>query len=148
MFSALSANDRLAAIAAIVVVITGLVSLFWRWGALMFVPTLAALAVLFILFQARLAPNVKLPMPKGVLMVGLGGLAAIVWILVTFQWLGYIMEFLVSIDVLQFFVGLIASLVLTFAGWRAYQAEKGTAPAASPPAAHPPAAPPPAPPSA
>lgn len=141
MFSALSANDRLAAIAAVIVTITGLVSLFWAWGALMIVPTLAALAVLFIVFQARLAPNAKLPMARGVLLLALGAIAALVWILVMFQWLGYITDNLVTIDTIQFLVGLVASIVLAFAGWRAYQADSGTS-AATPPA--PPAAPPPA----
>ena len=145
MFNSLSANDRLAAIAAIIVTITGIVSLFWRWGALMFVPTLAALAVLFIIFQARLAPNVKLPMPRGVLLLGLGAIAALVWILVMFQWLGYITDNLATIDTIQFLVGLVASVVLAFAGWRAYQADSGTSTASPPaPPAPPPAAPPPA----
>jgi len=45
-----------------------------------------------------------------------------------------------TIDTIQFFIGLAASLVMAFAGWRAYQADKGM-PAASPP-------PPPAPPTA
>ncbi len=145
MFSALSANDRLAAIAAIIVTITGVVSLFWRWGGLMFVPTLAALAVLFVIFQARLAPNVKLPIPRGALLFGAGAIAAVVWVLVTFQWLGYITDNLVSIDVIQFFVGLAAAVVLAFAGWRAYQSGEGASAAAPPPA---PPAPPAAPPSA
>jgi hypothetical protein len=140
MFSALSANDRLAAMAAIIVAVTGIVSLFWRWGALMFVPTLAALAVLFIIFQARLAPNVKLPMTRGVLLLGLGGIAALVWLLVMFQWLDYITDNLATIDTIQFLVGLVAAVVLAFAGWRAYLADSGTA-AVAPPA--PPAAPPP-----
>jgi hypothetical protein len=145
MFSALSANDRLAAIAAIIVTITGVVSLFWRWGALMLVPTLAALAVLVIIFQARLAPNAKLPMARGVLLLGLGAIAALIWVLVMFQWLGYITDNLVTIDTIQFLVGLVASIVLAFAGWRAYQADSGTS-AVAPPA--PPAPPPAEPPSA
>jgi hypothetical protein len=141
MFSALSANDRLAAIAALIVTITAVISLAWAWGILMVVPLLAAIGVLAIIFQARAAPNVKLPMPKGMLVLALGGVAALVWVLVTFQWLGYITENLLTIDTIQFLVGLVASVVLALAGWRAYQAESGTS-AAAPPA--PPAAPPPA----
>lgn len=142
--SALSANDRLAAIAAIIVAVTGVVSLFWEWGALMIVPILAALGALFILFQARLAPNAKLPMGRGVLLLGLGAIAALVWVLVMLQWLGYITENLVNIDTIQFLVGLVASVVLAFAGWRAYQADSGTSTAAPPAPPAPPAAPPPA----
>jgi hypothetical protein len=143
-FSALSGNDRTAAVAALIVVITGVVSIVWRWGFLMVIPLLAGLLVLFVLFQGRIAPNVKLPATKGMLILGAGAAAALFWILVALQWLGYITDNLVSIDVIQFFVGLAASIVLLLAGWRAYQAEGGAAPAAPPPAAPPPAAPPPA----
>jgi hypothetical protein len=141
MFSALSGNDRTAAVAALIVVITGVISLAWRWGFLMFIPLLAGLLVLFVLFQARVAPTVKLPASKGMILLGAGAAAALFWILVAFQWLGYITDNVASIDVLQFFVGLVASIVLLFAGWRAYQADSGAAPAAPPPAP-PPADPP------
>jgi uncharacterized membrane protein len=107
----------------------------------MFIPLLAGALVLFVLFQGRLAPTMKLPASKGMILLGAGAAAALFWILVAFQWLGYITDNLASIDVIQFFVGLVASLVLLFAGWRAYQADSG--PAAAPPPA-PPAAPPPA----
>jgi hypothetical protein len=75
------------------------------------------------------------------ILLGAGAAAALFWILVAFQWLGYITDNIASIDVLQFFVGLVASIVLLFAGWRAYQADSGPAPAAPPPAP-PPADPP------
>jgi hypothetical protein len=145
-FSALTGNDRTAAIAAVIVIITGVISLAWRWGFLMFLPLLAGLVVLFVLFQTQVAPNTKLPMSKGMTMLIAGGAAALFWVLVTLQWLGYISENFASIDVIQFLVGLVASIVLLFAGFRAYQAESGAAPAAPPPA--PPAEPPAAPPSA
>jgi hypothetical protein len=143
-FSALSGNDRTAAVAALIVVITGVISLAWRWGFLMFIPLLAGLLVLFVLFQGRIAPNMKLAASKGMLLLGAGAAAALFWVLVAFQWLDYITDNLASIDVIQFFVGLIASIVLLFAGWRAYQSDSGPAPAGPPPAAPPPAAPPPA----
>jgi hypothetical protein len=130
----------MAAIAGVVVVITSIISLAWRWGFLMFLPLLAGLVVLFVIFQARVAPNVKLPMTRGFLLLAAGGAAALFWAFVTLQWLGYIVDHLVSVDVIQFFVGLVASLVLAFAGWRAYQAEQGTAPAAPPAPPAPPAA--------
>jgi hypothetical protein len=140
MFSALSGNDRTAAVAALIVVITGVISLAWRWGFLMFIPLLAGALVLFVLFQARIAPNVKLPLTKGMLMVGAGAAAALFWIIVTLQWVGYITDNLVSIDVIQFAIGLVASIVLAVAGYRAFQAEGGAA-AASPPTAPPPSPP-------
>lgn len=146
-FSALSGNDRTAAVAAVIVVITALISLVWRWGFLMVIPLLAGLLVLFVLFQARLAPTMRMPASRGMILLGAGAAAALFWVLVALQWLGYITDNVASIDVLQFFVGLVASIVLLFAGWRAYQSDSGAAPAAPPPAP-PPAAPPTEPPSA
>lgn len=136
--SALSANDRLAAIAAIIVTITGVISLAWAWGVLMLLPVLAGLGVLFIVFQSRIAPAMKLPMNRGLLLFALGGIAALIWVVVTFQWIGYILEPpIFTVDTIQFLIGLVGAVLLAFAGWRAYQADAGTA--AAPPA--PPSAP-------
>jgi len=141
MFSALSGNDRMAAVAAVVALVCSVISLVWEWGALMFIPLLAAAGVLFVVFQARVAPNVTIPMARGMLLLVLGGAAALFWLIVTVQWINYILEPpIFTIDTIQFFIGLAASLVMAFAGWRAYQTDKGM-PAASPPA-------PPAPPTA
>jgi hypothetical protein len=146
MFSSLTGNDRTAAIAAVIVIVTAIISLAWRWGFLMVLPLLAGLVVLFVLFQSQVAPNTRLPMARGMILLAAGAAAALFWLVVAIQWLGYIGDNLVSIDVIQFFVGLAASVVLAFAGWRAYQAESATAPAAPsvPPAEPPPAEPPPA----
>lgn len=146
MFSALNANDRMAAIAAVIVVITGVISVANSWGVLMFLPILAGAGVLFIVFQSRVAPTAKLPMTRGTLLLGLGAIAALVWAVVFFQYLGYILTPPILIfDSIQFVIGLVAAFVMAFAGWRAYQAEKGAAPAA-PSSEAPPA--PPAPPAA
>jgi glucan phosphoethanolaminetransferase (alkaline phosphatase superfamily) len=140
MFSALTGNDRTAAVAAVVALITGVISLANAWGVLMVIPILAAIGVLGIVFQANIAPTVKLPMTKGTLLLALGAAAALIWILVTIQWIGYILTPPILVfDSIQFVIGLVAAIVMAFAGWRAYQAEKGTS--AVPPAA-PPAAPP------
>jgi hypothetical protein len=133
MFSALTGNDRTAAVAAVVVLITGVISLANAWGVLMVIPILAAIGVLGIVFQANVAPGVKLPMTKGTLVLALGAAAAVIWILVTIQWIGYILTPpILVLDSIQFIIGLVAAIVMAFAGWRAYQAEKGTA--APPPA--------------
>ncbi len=79
-------------------------------------------------FRARVAPNVNLPMAHGMLLLVLGGAAALFWVLVTLQWIDYILEPpIFTVDTIQFLIGLVASLVMLFAGWRAYQADKGTA---------------------
>ena len=128
-FSALSANDRLAAIAAAIVVITGLISIAQDWGALVFLSLAAGLVALFVVLQPQIAPAVKLPMTKGVLLLGMGIISTVVLLVVALQWIDYILTPPIFVfDTIQYFIGVIAAVVLLFAGWRAYQAEKGATP--------------------
>src|SRR3972149_379931 len=90
-FSALSANDRLAAIAAVVVVITGVISLAWAWGALVILSLLAGVGVLFVVLQPQIAPSTKLPMTKGLLMLGLGSVSTIILVVVALSFINYIL---------------------------------------------------------
>jgi hypothetical protein len=134
-FSALSSSDRLAAIAAAVVIITGLISIASQWGALVFLSLAAGVVALFVVLQPQIAPAVKLPMTKGVLLLGMGAISTVVLLVVALQWIDYILTPPILVpDTIQFFIGVIAAIVLLFAGWRAYQAEKGTTPLAGPPA--------------
>jgi len=130
-FSTLSANDRLAAIAAAIVVITGLISIAQDWGALVFLSLAAGVVALFVVLQPQIAPAVKLPMTKGVLLLGMGAISTLVLLVVALQWIDYILTPPIFVfDTIQYFIGVIAAVVLLFAGWRAYQAEKGTTPLA------------------
>jgi hypothetical protein len=128
-FSALSANDRLAAITAAIVVITGLISIAQQWGALVFLSLAAGVVALFVVLQPQIAPAVKLPMTKGVLLLAMGAISTVVLLVVAFQWIDYILTPPIFVfDTIQYFIGVIAAIVLLFAGWRAYQAEKGATP--------------------
>lgn len=128
-FSALSANDRLAAIAAAIVVITGLISLAQQWGALVFLSLAAGVVALFVVLQPQIAPAVKLPMTKGVLLLGMGVISTVVLLVVALRWIDYILTPPIFVfDTIQYFIGVIAAIVLLFAGWRAYRAEKGATP--------------------
>lgn len=128
-FSALSANDRLAAIAAAVVIITGLISIAQQWGALVFLSLAAGVVALFVVLQPQIAPAVKLPMTKGTLLLAMGAISTLVLLVVALQWIDYILTPPILVpDTIQYFIGVIAAIVLLFAGWRAYQAEKGATP--------------------
>jgi hypothetical protein len=130
-FSALNANDRLAAVAAVVVIITGLISIAQAWGPLVFLSLAAGVGVLFVVLQPQIAPAVKLPMTKGALLLGLGAIATVVLLVVALSWIDYILTPPIFVfDTIQFFIGVVAAIVMLFAGWRAYQAEKGTTPIA------------------
>lgn len=131
MFANLSANDRLAAVAAVVVIITGLISIATAWGPLVFLSLAAGVGALFVVLQPQIAPAVKLPMTKGVLLLGLGAIATVVLLVVALSWIDYILTPPIFVfDTIQFFIGVVAAVVLLYAGWRAYQAEKGTTPLA------------------
>lgn len=131
MFSTLSANDRLVAVAAVVVIITGLISIATAWGPLVFLSLAAGVGVLFVVLQPQIAPAVKLPMTKGVLLLALGAIATVVLLVVALVWIDYILTPPIFVfDTIQFFIGVVAAIVMLFAGWRAYQAEKGTTPIA------------------
>ena len=133
-FSALSSNDRLAAIAAVVVVITGLVSIAAQWGALVFLSLAAGVVALFVVLQPQIAPAVKLPMTKGLLLLASGLVSTVVLLVVAFQWIDYILTPPILVfDTVQYLIGVIAAVVLLYAGWRAYQSERGTTPLAGPP---------------
>lgn len=124
--SKLDSTDRMAGIAALVIVVLGVVSLMSDWGTLMLVPILAGLAVLAVLLQPQLSPSTTLPAPKPVVLVAAGVAAAVTWLIVAIDWLDWIFEHLATFDTLQFLVGLAASFILAWTGWQAFQASRGS----------------------
>ncbi len=146
-FSKLSSNDRTALIAAVIVTVTGLISVTNNWGVFMILSLLAGLAGVFIVLQPQLAPAMKLPAPKGLSLLGAGGVATVATGLTAIDWLGWIFDHLIAFDTIQFVAGLVAAVVLLYAGWMAYNGDRGTAPA-TPAAPASPASPPPPPPPA
>ncbi len=134
--SKLSANERMAVFASAVVVISGLISLMNSWGTLMLVALLAGAVVLGGILLPQLSPGTNLPAPKGLVMLGGGVVAAVSFVVTAIDWLGWIGDNFASFDAIQFLVGLVASLVLAWTGWKAYQ-ESGRAGSAAPPTAPP-----------
>ena len=155
----LTSTERQIVWAAVVVVFLSVYALATAWGGLMIIPLLTGLAALVILFLPRIAPNTKAPGSKGSLLMVSGVLAAAFWLLTALTWLNYILNNLISFDVLLFLIGFAAALWFGWLCWSAFQAEGGkfqfgstdmsgtpvgTAAAAPPPAEPPAAAPPPA----
>ncbi|HEX6129246.1 MAG TPA: hypothetical protein VF071_09520 [Candidatus Limnocylindria bacterium] len=157
-FGKLSSSEKMAVYAAVVVVVTGLISVVNDWGTLMLVAVLAGVAALVVVFAPQIMPGTRMPGSNGSLLVVLGGLAVLIWVVVLIDNLEWVAEHIANLDTLQFTIGLIAAAVLTWTGWQTLQAEGGrmrfgtagesspqapaAAPASSP--APPPAAPPPA----
>ena len=124
-FSTLSATEKMAVYASVVVAILGLWSLTHAWGGLMVLPVLAAVGMLLVLFAPSIMPTTRLPGSKGSLLLLTGGLAAVIWALSAISWLGWIFDHLAAFDTIQFLVGLVAALAMGWFGWQAFQAEGG-----------------------
>ena len=150
-FSTLGSNEKMGVYASVVVLVTSIVSLVNDWGGWIVLPLLASVAMLLVLFQPSLMPATKLPGSKGTLLLVTGLVAALGWVIATIYWIDWITNHLGSLDTLQFLLGLVASLVMAWIGWQAFQGEGGkfkmgmpaaggtAAPAAPPPpAAEPP----------
>jgi hypothetical protein len=130
--SKLTANERMAVFAGAVVVISGIISLINNWGTLMLVALLAGAVVVGGLLIPQLSPGTNLPAPRGIVMLGGGVVAAVAYLVTAIDWLGWIGENIASFDAIQFLIGLIASFVLAWTGWRAYQ-ESGRMGSPAPP---------------
>jgi hypothetical protein len=130
--SKLTANERMAVVAGAVVVVSGIISLINNWGTLMLVALLAGAVVVGGLLIPQLSPGTNLPAPRGIVMLGGGVVAAVSYLVTAIDWMGWIGENFASFDAIQFLIGLIASLVLAWTGWRAYQ-ESGRMGSAAPP---------------
>ena len=90
----LTATEKQITWAAVAVVFLSIYSLANAWGSLMFVPLLAGLAALVILFLPRISPNTKAPGSKGSLLMVSGVLAAAFWLLAVLTWVGWIFDHL------------------------------------------------------
>jgi len=129
-FGKLSASDKRILIAAAVVVVTGLTSVTDKWGAGVIIGLLAGLAAIAVVLLPQLSPGAKLPAPKGLSLLVLGIAATAGFALSALTYLDYVVLFN-RLYSLLFDAGLIASVVLLWFGWTAYQAEsKSAAPTA------------------
>jgi hypothetical protein len=129
--SKLSSSERLAVFASAVVVITGILSFEGEWGPLVLVAALAGAVVLGGILIPVLSPSTYLPAPKGLVMLAGGIAAAVAFVVTAIQWLDWLGDYLATFDTIQFLVGLVASIVMAWAGWRAYQ-ESGRMGSATP----------------
>jgi threonine/homoserine/homoserine lactone efflux protein len=145
--ASMSGSGRATAVAAAITLVTGLLSVANEWGTLMFIPIIASLGVLALFLMPAALSSLG---SRGTLLVLFGVATALIWIVVAFDWIGWIGDHIADFDTIQFLVGLLAALYLAFAGWQAFRAEGGKfqlGPTKSPPSA-PPSDPPPTQPSA
>jgi hypothetical protein len=136
--SKLSAADKRILYASIGVIIGGIVGIIDVWGIGSNVGLLAGIAAAGVVLQPQLAPAMKLPAAKSLILVACGAIAAGGFALSALTWLKYALD-VTRIYSILFDLGLVAAVVLLWLTWTAYKAEQGPSmPAAPPPA--PPAA--------
>ena len=124
-FSKLTSNERLGAVASGVVVVAGLIAvLTWGAYAVAWLAIIAALGMLFVIFQPQIAANTNLPGSKGSLMLLTGGIAAVVMVLGFLVSITFIFTLFGFADIL-YLATVVAALLMGWAGWQEFQAEGG-----------------------
>ncbi len=130
--SSLSAADRRALITAAVVVIFGVLSISYDWGFGLTLGVLGGIAALAVLLLPQVSPATRLPASKGLSLLVAAAVAAAGFVISAVRWLSYVVDVTEFSNIL-FDVGLVASIVLLWFAWVAYQAEPKAATASSPP---------------
>jgi len=141
-FSSLSASDKRTLILGAIVVVAGILSFMdpsGSWGAVVVVAILGGLLAVYVVVQPQMAPAMKLPATKGMLLLAAGAAAAFGFVLAGLTYLSYVLAVTRPFSLI-FDVGLVAAVLLLWFGWVAYQGEPKAAAAAPPPPPAPPAA--------
>jgi len=124
--SKLSGPEKLALYGAVATVVGALVaasSYPGHWGVT-WLAALLGVAMIVIIFLPQLSPTTKLPGNKGVLMVGVGGLAALLMAFVLLTTIAFTFEGF-DLQSLLFLVAVAGALVMGWGGWQAFRAEGG-----------------------
>lgn len=121
-FSKLSSNEKTAAVAAVAVVLAGIIS---NWGGLVWLSVVAAAAAVVIILLPQLSAGTTLPGSRGSWLVALGAVAAAGTVIELLRFLGYFFDTLDDFQTWLFAIALIASLVLAWVGWQELQREGG-----------------------
>ena len=142
--SKLSASDRRILIAALVVVVGGVVSIIDRWGIGGILGGLAGLGAVLVVLQPQMMPTMKLPAPKATSLLVLGGIAAVGFVLSALQYFAFVLD--IRPFTILFDIALVAAIALLYFAWQAYQAAPKAAASQTAAPETPTSAPPPPPP--
>jgi hypothetical protein len=124
-----NANERLAAIGAIVVVVSWLVGLVSAYGfATSTIALLGAIAVL-VIYYLKYAPNqnINWPAPVPTIVLVVSAIAALVAVVNALQWLA-VSSFGGGLSILAVIGAAIGALIMVWGAWQEYQAMPKTAP--------------------
>lgn len=129
--SKLSAADKRIFYVSIAVVIGGIVGLIDHWGFGGTIGLLGGLAAAGVVLLPQLAPTMKLPAARSLVLLGCGVAAAAGFGLAILTYLSYALD-VTRIYTILFDLGFVAALVLLWLTWADYKAGQG---AGAPPAA-------------
>jgi hypothetical protein len=135
--SKLSAADKRILYAAIGVVIGGVIGIIDVWGFGATIGLLGGIAAAAVVLQPQLAPAMKLPAAKSLVLLACGVVAAGGFALAILTWIKYALD-ITRIYSILFDLGFVAALLLLYFSWMGYKADPGTKAPPAPPA--PPAA--------
>jgi hypothetical protein len=124
--SKLSASEKLAIYGAVATVIGAVVaaaSYPGHWGVT-WLAAILGLAMLAIVYLPRVSPTSTLPGQPGTLMLGVGGVAALLMAFVLLTTINFTFEGF-DLSSLLFLVAVAGALVMGWAGWQAFQAQGG-----------------------
>ena len=120
-FAKLGQNEKLAVYGSAAVILGGLVG--YSYG-MTILAVLAAIAMLAVVFLPQVSPGTNLPGTKGSLMLICGSVAAVVLVLAVVIYLSTIFT-ATNVRDIFFLVAVAGAAVMSWAGWREFQAEGG-----------------------
>jgi hypothetical protein len=135
-----NANERLAAIGALVVIVAWLVGIVSAYGfASSTITLLGAIAVLAI-YYLKYAPNqnINWPAPIPTIVLGVSAIAALLAVINALQWIG-VSSLFGGLAILGVLGAAVGALIMVWGAWQEYQAMPKTAPPAPPTPPTPPA---------
>ena len=135
-----NANERLAAIGAVVVIVSWLVGIVSAYGlATSTITLLGALAVLAI-YYLKYAPNqnINWPAPIQTIVLGVSAVAALLAVINALQWIG-VSSLFGGLAILGVLGAAVGALIMVWGAWQEYQAMPKAAPPSPPTPPTPPA---------
>lgn len=127
-YNKLNANERLVAIGAVIVIISGIVGLassFAGIGGLVLIGAIAVLAIYYMKYSPT--QSITWPMPVQTIVLGISGIAALVAIISALARLGSIG----SLFGLSLIGAAVGAVIMAWGAWQEYQAMPKTTPPSS-----------------
>jgi hypothetical protein len=121
----LSTSDRLSALCAAVVTVTGFLSVAAGWGAILALAVLAGIGTLGVVVAPHLVPTPRLPGSNGSLLVLLGVVALLAWVPPLIAWLDFLAAHLLDFATLLFLLGFVCAAGMAWSGYTTFRAEGG-----------------------